>query len=388
MVRGNRPDAAIADLSEKLRSLDGNCLTNLERGLAAVAAGDLTVEVRSVTTPIETTSRRADVQELIEVFNSMLTRAQAALESYEATREQLRRALGDDSCLLSLEERLSSLDAHCLTGLGNGLQAMSTGDLTVSVQPVTNLLEARPGRELGTLGAIFNSMLGKAQAGIGLYEGTRDNIATMIREISGTATTVSSASVQMASTATETSRAIEEIARAVTEMAEGAQRQTTMVNETQEITQEAVGLGEQAREMAGRGVRLTGQIASIADETNLLALNAAIEAARAGEQGRGFAVVAEEVRKLAESASETAGQTREAFHGLASSIESVTECVSKVSTATDDVATVAMETSAGTEQVSASAQQTSATTQEVSAASEELATAASRLSDLVANFTI
>ncbi len=384
----NRTDPAIAELKSRLKSLDEICLTNLERGLAGVAAGDLTIEVHPATTPITAKAKSGEVQELLDVFNSMLSRAQAGLESYEVARKQLRTGLGDQSCLAELEARLTSLDEHCLTNLGNGLQAMTNGDLTVEVQPVTHALDVKSGHELGTLGTIFNSMLAKAQEGLGLYETTRKQIAGIIGEISGTANTVSTASSQMSSTATETSKAIEEIARAVTEMAEGAQRQTTMIGETQQVTEEAVGLGEQAREMAGQGVRLTEQIASIADQTNLLALNAAIEAARAGEQGRGFAVVAEEVRKLAESASTTAGQTRDAFHGLASSIESVTECVSKVSTATNEVAAVAMQTSAGTEQVSASAQETSASTEEVTASSEELAATAAQLTSLVAKFTI
>ncbi len=79
-----------------------------------------------------------------------------------------------------------------------------------------------------------------------------------------------------------------------------------------------VSLEEQSREIN----QVVSTIQSIAEQTNLLALNAAIEAARAGESGRGFAVVADEVRQLSL-------MTNDSTHQIESTIQSLTQGISK-----------------------------------------------------------
>jgi len=108
--------------------------------------------------------------------------------------------------------------------------------------------------------------------------------------------------------ALSTSDRIKRLQTVILEMQHTFDNVNTGIEESADSTQQSyeayTTLGREADKI-GSIVRAVSEIAT---QTNLLALNAAIEAARAGEHGKGFAVVAEEVRKLAEQSSNSAGE--------------------------------------------------------------------------------
>ncbi len=72
--------------------------------------------------------------------------------------------------------------------------------------------------------------------------------------------------------------------------------------------------------------RIANTIKSISQQTKLLSFNAAIEAAKAGGAGAGFAVVAQEIKKLAESSSDSANEV----DGIVKEIYANTKSVLKI----------------------------------------------------------
>lgn len=118
-----------------------------------------------------------------------------------------------------------------------------------------------------------------------------------------------------AAAAEETARNVEEIATSAEQFALSIQEISRSmafsltategaVAQTGAVEQSTMALSTAAQAMNG----IVGMIRKVANQINLLALNAAIEAAHAGEAGKGFAVVAQEVKALANQASQATEQ--------------------------------------------------------------------------------
>jgi methyl-accepting chemotaxis protein len=340
-------------------------------------------------------------------------------------------------------ERLQMLRDVCIAGLTDAIKAMATGDLTKTVEPKTPQIESPAGDEVGDVARAFNDIQSKMGEAIEGYNETRNQLGSLVGNVSSSAQTLSAASQQMATTSEEAGRAVTEIASAVGEVATGAERQVRAVEQAKLATEEVAaastagaqnaqetadaavaardvaeqGAGavaqaseamsavrdsslsatEAIRELGAKSEQIEGIVATItgiAEQTNLLALNAAIEAARAGEQGRGFAVVAEEVRKLAEESQSAAGSIAGLIGEIQSETAKAVEVVEDGARRTEDgVATVeqaresflalgasVQDMNGRVEQIAAAIQQIASSSQQVQSDMTEVAAVAEQSS--------
>lgn len=352
--------------------------------------------------------------------------------------------------------------------LNSSAEAISRGDLTRDVA----IRASRIPDETHELAILINLML--------------QNLRELVRHIKKTSARLTESAREINSTALEINASTEEVAQAIEQISRGAGTQAELVDKgSKTIKEMAISIelvSARARETAktARETSLTAQhggslandslermkdffekqeqiglqfgtfngklqkvgkvadcIGDIARQTNLLALNASIEAARAGEYGKGFAVVAEEVRKLADSSSQSAADISEMIENLreeshrvhdvivesshsikegkkniditASAFQEILKTVleterkassiadlsmmqkdgsARMVMAVDEIAKVADDNAASTEQVSAATEEQLAAMQDMALATKELAQLAEELMAVVERFQI
>ena len=133
-------------------------------------------------------------------------------------------------------------------------------------------------------------------------------MSASVAEITSTMEELSASSSQIA----EYSESVVTVARQTLEdshtgagaMQQLASRMEENRNDSQSALREILALGTKSKEIS----RIMEIIDTVADQTRLIAFNAALEAASAGEAGKRFAVVAAEIRRLADSVSESTGE--------------------------------------------------------------------------------
>lgn len=347
-------------------------------------------------------------------------------------------------------DRLSRGDLTQEVQLRKPLFPDETVDLADSLNEVTTSL-----REL--VGAIRSSAARVTTAAQGL-SATSHEMTASSHEVANTIEQVTLGAERQAEMVEKASRLIKEMAVSIDLVAASAKKLSQSASDTSGTAQRG---GQMAREtmdkmlqvlseVEANGKRMTSfstqvqkigkivdVITGIAGKTNLLALNATIEAARAGEYGRGFAVVAEEVRKLADSTGDSAGEitrlveaireegqamqistaetsvrmaegktaldlTGKAFEEIVQNVITTQTKASSIAelaeqqtagargmvTAIDEISRVVTDNAAATEEVSATTEEQTASMEEMALSAQNLTELSSRLLELVSRFQL
>jgi methyl-accepting chemotaxis protein len=254
--------------------------------------------------------------------------------------------------------------------------------------------------DLESMTAEFDRLFADAGLTLRQAKAITDDIRALTTEVLAATEQQASGAAEQAAAVTQTSATVEELAQTSKQIADNSQAVAAIaertlasaeegmqtvsdtdagIDEIRDSTQIAsdriLALGERSQEIG----RVLVIIDDIAEQTKILALNAAIEAARAGEAGKGFAVVAEEIRKLADSVTESTSEIGRVVREIQSSSSSLVMSTEKASKKVDEGKALARRTAESldtivsqVEETTDSAKQISIATQQQRSASEQV----------------
>lgn len=326
------------------------------------------------------------------------------LDAYESSRRNaVLEGLGSILVGLVIAMAIARPLVRRIEAVIAGLDQVALGNLASPI-----VVEGRD--EIGALATATNEMrqrLHDLVAEVGAHAAAVNAVA---QEISSAVEHQAASSAQMSSSVAEITSTMEELSASSSEIAENSNAVVGVANETllnsrsgaegvqnvlgrmndirvdnQHNLREIIELGAKSKEI-GKVMEI---INTIADQTRLIAFNAALEASSAGEAGKRFSVVAAEIRRLADSVTDSTGEiearvgeiqdsisrlviTSDKGAGvIAGGIAASAESAEKL----EEIVTAAAETSSAAQQISLSTQQQKTASSQVVVALREIVTA-------------
>ena len=299
--------------------------------------------------------------------------------------------------------------ALVVSALGEGLERVAVGDLSVRIQA------AFPGG-FDRIRQDFNRSVESLSKAMAAINGAADSLRMGAGEIAAAAQDLSRRTEQQAASLEETAAAMDQITATVRRSADDSQQAASAASGARldavrsgEVMRDAVVAMAEIEASSSQVGTIIGVIDEIAFQTNLLALNAGVEAARAGEAGKGFAVVASEVRALAQRSAEAAKEIKglistsadhvsagvglvnesgKALERIVSEVSGVAGVMAEIAASTDEQAAGLSEVNQAINQMDHVTQQNAAMVEQSTAASHALAREAADLARLLGGFDI
>jgi methyl-accepting chemotaxis protein len=358
-IPDNLKDGGIVNIRDALIARDdgnyGDVIFMLNRAQRTLEAVDIEVKAKLVDTLLETADR---VEEESVRFRKRMIRVAALVallillaafwNALRFTRRLARRISGIESTIGKVAERDMTVRA-------SDFEKDEIGSLNSNLNGVLDALSvffAEVRQAITRTDELKESMAaGSTQSAAALDEIARniDSIKMQLNQLdasislaTGAASTIGGKLSSLVQGTGKQSTLIGESNKAIDKIAGTMEAVAALAAENRKEAMELLKIVNEGGEKIGRTNELVRSISTevddilqvieiiegIASQTNLLSMNAAIESAHAGEAGKGFGVVAEEIRKLADSASENS-------HQISSSLQSVTRRISEVLESSD-----------------------------------------------------
>jgi methyl-accepting chemotaxis protein len=267
----------------------------------------------------------------------------------------------------------------------------ATGSLGIASRQVSGIDDARD--ELVRVVGNASTLLGQVkQVNARLRGMAADILAASEQQVAGAA--------EQAAAVTQTSATVEELAQTSKQIAENSEavvrvaertlasaeegmtavaETSTGIDEIRETTMQSadriLALGERSQEIG----RVLTIIDEIAEQTKILALNAAIEAARAGEAGKGFAVVAGEIRKLADSVTESTSEIGRVVREIQSSTSALVMATERSAKKVEEGKAMAHRTADALDRIVQHVEETTDAARQISIATQQQRTASDQV---------